>query len=307
MRDRAAKQLKTVWHARWLFLLLTAWAVVLVWFTLDKAFWGRFGVSGYSFTVFCGSVAALSGAVLGITAAAIALVSHFSLSVLPNSRDVMTREGRLLKDWLNCDRINYEDFPTDLSEQLRYLVQISSEASSGPVEEGDSGRWGKTTLAVISSLSEYISRQQNVCKERADPVGLPEESSVSESKKCGPGQVSRRPTEQSLQALANLWAHVAAIVSALHRLETALLSQSLVDILVRNSYFAGFTLFLSLICLLWGGIQSAGVDLLSDNRRLYWAIWLAGALSSTLLSTLQAVSLYSRILTLERRGIVSIL
>lgn len=246
--------------------------------------------STYSFSILCASVAALTGAILGLIVAAIAFITHYYKSGLQADRDKLLREGDWLKSWLTAHRIENKDI-SDKLESLRARCAGIPFLTEKEMESEDFENFASKTLESIGNLTDEYKARAHTLVENSD--GKPEtKSAVQEELSHIDGELS---------AVKELTDHVGVILLSLTRIRAYFTSADIVKQLFELASLMAFILVVALICLVLSGIRLNGVDFISDDLRLYLAVYLLSSIGATILLILRVLGLQSKLTSMVSR------
>jgi hypothetical protein len=301
--ERFILYLKGVFWGDWLFSLLSCIGIALiVWliYLSIKPVEVTVGVSSDSFNIFCGVVATLNGALLGLVIAARGFTTHYAMSSLQNNKDILSHEGHWLESWLSSKKFQNED----ISHKLETLCDICKGASTITEKEMESDEYKNVISSTIKSFlnlrEEYKTKADEVRKkfEELEAKNIPENDESLLKLKEDAQLLDEELTtfEDSLKDSSD---HINAILVSLSRIRTSFLSFDLVGQLDRLASIAGIMLIIALIFLILFGSNILGPEFPLDSFRLYVAVYLILMFSFAILMTYRILSLHRRIVDIE--------
>ncbi len=296
--------IKGAFWGDWLFSLLSFISIALMaWliYVSIKPVEITVGVSSDSFNIFCGAVAAINGALLGLVIAARGFITHYAASSLQNNKDILSQEGHWLETWLSSKKLPNED----VSHKFKTLCDTCKGASTITEEETESDEFNNI---VAPSISKSFWNLAERYKAKAD--GLRKKIEKLKAKNTLEDDKSLLKLEKEAQHLEEEGAiledylkdssnHITAILDSLYRIRTSFLSFKLVEQLDKLASIAGVILIISLISLILSGSYILGVKLPLDSFRLYMAVYLILMLAFAILLIYQILSLHRKIVDFE--------
>lgn len=299
---RFLQVLKGLFWGDWLFSLLSALGVAFIVWLLYAMFTQveiNIGISSDSFNVFCGVVATLSGALLGLLIAARSFFTHHAITSLHNNKSILLKESHWLESWLSSSK----ELPnSDILQKLKALLKMCKGALNITEEDVELDNVKSMTEGILESCEHLNSEHKTMLyteKKKLDELESKHDPKDEDIESLHDVEKEVQRLEEGMLALQDLLDHLASILFCFPRIRMSFLSFDLVKQLDKLAAMSGFVLIVTLICLVLSGSNFFGMDVPADTFRLYLALYLILMLAFAILFIYRILSLHREMVTLE--------
>lgn len=230
----------------------------------------EWGMSSSSFGIFGGSMATLSGTLVGILLAAMFIITQYAASSISSYKEGISKESEWLRQCLKNNKFPDLGISEDLEKVRSICIDVILEFSHEETNFDDIHNAVDNTLQSLHNLIEQNETNLTKLEQQIEQIETTKDSVNKKYLRNLEKEVNK--FKETANILDELLPHIAAIFNYLPRFHASFLLIDAVSLIRKLTATFGLILITTLIFLVSSALQFTGKEFLSDSLRLNIAV-----------------------------------